>query len=355
MSGIWSRKLELSIFGESHGPCVGITINGLPAGHVLDISTIQEELNRRRPGQNKLVTQRKETDQFEIISGVLDDKTTGAPLTMLIQNQNTRSKDYSVLKEKMRPGHADYPSWVKFGGHSDYRGGGHFSGRLTAGLVFAGAICKTILKEQNIQIGTQITNIGGCKDRLMDVVTTDTLNHLMDLQFPVLDPEVGEEMKSRIQEVQSEGDSIGGEVRCFAINVPPGLGEPFFDSFESVLSHLLFSIPAVKGLSFGSGFKLIEMRGSEANDLYHMSETGVRTKTNHNGGLLGGITNGMPVDFKVAIKPTPSIGKQQQTVNIAKMQDDTLLIEGRHDPCIVPRILPVLEAVLAIVLLDFMM
>ncbi len=353
MSGIWKSNIGLSIFGESHGEAVGITISNIKAGLKLDDDYIQSELDRRRPGQNKLVTSRNEKDKFEILSGVFEGFTTGAPLTMIIKNTNTRSKDYSNVKNRIRPGHADYTAKVKYDNFSDYRGGGHFSGRLTAGLVFAGAIAKLVLKEKNILIGAQISQIANIEDEIIkDEVSTEVINNLLASSFPVINEKKANEMKERILASKEEGDSIGGKIRCFALNVPAGLGDPFFESFESTLSQLVFSVPAVKGLEFGTGFDLCEMKGSDANDEYFISQNEIKTYSNHNGGILGGITNGSVIDFSVAIKPTPSISKEQRTVDFAKRENDKLLIEGRHDPCIVPRAVPVIEAVLALAILD---
>ncbi|MCH4889985.1 chorismate synthase [Acidaminobacter sp. JC074] len=352
MSGIWKSNLGLSIFGESHGPMVGITMTGVKAGHKLDLDFIQSELNRRKPGKSLMETQRREDDLFKIVSGEFNGFTTGAPLTMMIENTNQRSRDYTGLKERLRPGHADLTANIKYNEFHDYRGGGHFSGRLTAGIVFAGAVAKSILKESGIIIGCQIKSIGDVEDREITTLDEKTLD-LLKGAFPVADSEKKSQMEERILEARQAHDSIGGKVRCFAINVPAGLGDPFFESFESVLSQLVFSIPAIKALEFGSGVELASMKGSEANDPYYFDEN-IKTRTNHNGGILGGITNGMPVDFTVTVKPTPSIGKTQESVNYQTKESVDLAITGRHDPCIVPRVLPVLEAVLAITILDRM-
>lgn len=354
MSGIWKRNIGLSIFGESHGKGLGITINGLKAGTILDLAFITSEMQRRRPGYQTYASSRKEADVFEIISGVFEGKVTGAPLTMMIKNTDIRSKDYTITKDLIRPGHADHTALVKYQGFSDYRGSGHFSGRITAGLVFAGAVAKSILKEKGILVGGQISKIGHVRDQRLQDVSFETIQALLNAPFPTVDPMVAEEMKSLIHEVQEDQDSVGGEIRCFALNVPVGLGDPFFESFESVLSQLIFSIPAVKGLSFGSGFKLSDMNGSESNDAYRYKAGEIQAKTNHNGGIIGGITNGMPVDFSVVIKATPSIGKSQETVDTRRQENAMLATDGRHDPCIVPRVVPVVEAVLALTLVDFL-
>lgn len=352
MSGIWKSKLGLSIFGESHGSCVGITITGIKAGHLLDLEFIQSELNRRKPGKSLLETQRKEDDIFKIISGEFNGYTTGAPLTMIIENTNQRSRDYTGLKERLRPGHADLTANIKYEEFHDYRGGGHFSGRLTAGIVFAGAVAKSILKDKNIVIGSQITSIGTSDDDKLERLNEDTIN-LLKTDFPVLNGNIKNEMQSKILKARKEKDSVGGKVRCFAVNVPAGLGDPYFESFESVLSQLVFSIPAIKALEFGAGIEFSRMNGSIANDCFYFDKS-IKTSTNHNGGILGGITNGMPIDFTVTVKPTPSIGITQKSVNYSTKESVDLSIEGRHDPCIVPRVIPVLESVLAITILDRM-
>lgn len=352
MSGIWKNNIGLSIFGESHGEVVGITISNLKPGLEIDSEFIQSELNRRRPGTSNLVTPRNEADKFKIISGVFENKTTGAPLTMIIENTNTRSRDYSNVKDRVRPGHADYPSKVKYEGFSDYRGGGHFSGRLTAGLVFAGAVAKTILRKSDIFIGAEIVGIGKVKTEGTTVINKDMIKVLNEDTFPVVDENLKEKMVQEITTARENHDSVGGKIRCVGINIPVGLGNPFFESFESTLSQLIFSVPAVKGIEFGSGFDLCEMNGSEANDEYYMDGDKVKTYTNHNGGILGGITNGMDIDFSVAIKPTPSIAKKQRTVDLLENVDAEVIIQGRHDPCIVPRAIPVIESVLAITILD---
>ncbi len=353
MSGIWKHNIGLSIFGESHGEVVGITISGLKPGVVIDHSFIQSELDRRKPGQSEMTTSRKEADDFSIISGTFENKTTGAPLTMIIKNTNTRSKDYDGIIDRLRPGHADYTAKIKYEGFTDYRGGGHFSGRLTAGIVFAGAIAKIILKEQGILIGAQITAIGDVTDDVLSsVVTSDDLKRL-NKKFPVLNDHIEKEMENAIISAKKQEDSVGGKVRCFALNVPVGLGDPYFESFESILSQLIFSVPAIKGLEFGSGVNLASMMGSEANDCYYYDD-GIKTRTNHNGGILGGITNGMPVDFTVTVKPTPSISKPQESINFKTNEAVELSVQGRHDPCIVPRVIPVLESVLALTILDLL-
>lgn len=356
MSGMWGSKIKLSIFGESHGNAIGITIDGLPAGFSIDMDKIMMEMARRAPGKSSLSTPRKESDIPEILSGYFEGKTTGAPLCAIIRNSNTKSKDYSKLKDVMRPGHADYTGAVRYKGFNDYRGGGHFSGRITAPLVFAGAICKQILEVKGIIISAHINSIGKIKDCsfLESDISDELLNSFKEKELPLINTKLEDEMRQEILSSRSSGDSIGGTIECAILGVSPGIGDPFFDSVESTLAHLMFSVPAVKGIEFGKGFDISKMRGSEANDEYYLENGNIKTKTNNNGGILGGITNGMPIIFNVAIKPTASIFKEQNTVNIITMEETTLCIEGRHDPCIVQRALPVIEAVAAIGITELM-
>lgn len=356
MSGMWGSKIKLSIFGESHGNAIGITIDGLPAGFSIDMDKIMMEMARRAPGKSSLSTPRKESDIPEILSGYFEGKTTGTPLCAIIRNSNTKSKDYSKLKDVMRPGHADYTGAVRYKGFNDYRGGGHFSGRITAPLVFAGAICKQILEVKGIIISAHINSIGKIKDCsfLESDISDELLNSFKEKELPLINTKLEDEMRQEILSARSSGDSIGGTIECAILGVSPGIGDPFFDSVESTLAHLMFSVPAVKGIEFGKGFDISKMRGSEANDEYYLENGNIKTKTNNNGGILGGITNGMPIIFNVAIKPTASIFKEQNTVNIVTMEETTLYIEGRHDPCIVQRALPVIEAVAAIGITELM-
>lgn len=356
MSGMWGSKIKLSIFGESHGNAIGITIDGLPAGFYIDMDKIMMEMARRAPGKSSLSTPRKESDIPEILSGYFEGKTTGAPLCAIIRNSNTKSKDYSKLKDVMRPGHADYTGAVRYKGFNDYRGGGHFSGRITAPLVFAGAICKQILEVKGIIVSAHINSIGKIKDCsfLESDISDELLNSFKEKELPLINTKLEDEMRQEILSARSSGDSIGGTIECAILGVSPGIGDPFFDSVESTLAHLMFSVPAVKGIEFGKGFDISKMRGSEANDEYYLENGNIKTKTNNNGGILGGITNGMPIIFNVAIKPTASIFKEQNTVNIVTMEETTLYIEGRHDPCIVQRALPVIEAVAAIGITELM-
>lgn len=356
MSGMWGSKIKLSIFGESHGNAIGITIDGLPAGFSIDMDKIMMEMSRRAPGKSSLSTPRKESDIPEILSGYFEGKTTGTPLCAIIRNSNTKSKDYSKLKDVMRPGHADYTGAVRYKGFNDYRGGGHFSGRITAPLVFAGAICKQILEVKGIIVSAHINSIGKIKDCsfLESDISDELLNSFKENELPLINTKLEDEMRQEILSARSSGDSIGGTIECAILGVSPGIGDPFFDSVESTLAHLMFSVPAVKGIEFGKGFDISKMRGLEANDEYYLENGNIKTKTNNNGGILGGITNGMPIIFNVAIKPTASIFKEQNTVNIVTMEETTLCIEGRHDPCIVQRALPVIEAVAAIGITELM-
>lgn len=356
MSGTWGKNIELAIFGESHGEAIGITINGLEPGINLDLDYIKEEMARRAPGQNDLSTPRKEGDEFHILSGYFNGKTTGTPLTMIIYNTNQHSKDYDKTKDIVRPSHGDLTGYVKYKGFNDYRGGGHFSGRITAPLVFAGAVCKQVLKEKGIIIGSHIKSIKDINDENFNNknLCEEKLKDLRKEHFPVINKSSEEKMKEVIRNARDMKDSVGGIVECAAINLPAGIGSPFFDSVESTLSSLLFSIPGVKGVEFGIGFDITKLYGSEANDEYIVKNDKIETTSNNNGGILGGITNGMPIVFRVAMKPTPSIGKMQKTVDIKTMENRTIEIVGRHDPCIAIRALPVVEAAAAIAILDLL-
>ncbi len=359
MSGIWGNNLELSIFGESHGRAIGITINGLPAGFEIDMDAVMVEMARRAPGQNELTTPRKEKDEPDIVSGMLDGKTTGAPLTALIWNTNTRSKDYSQMKKLMRPGQADYPGKIRYDGHNDYRGSGHFSGRITAPLVFAGAIAQQWLRQRDVIVGSHIQSIASVEDDRFGSqkqLTFEEVEALKKVQLPVFNDAKREEMRQVIIDAKDDQDSVGGVVETFVLGIDAGFGNPFFDSVESTLAHLVFAVPATKGIEFGAGFDITKMRGSEANDSYYYDENNqIKTRTNNNGGILGGITYGMPIVFRTAIKPPASIEKKQQTIDIEEGENAELEVFGRHDPCIVPRVLPVLEAVTALGLMDLML
>ncbi|MDK2827532.1 chorismate synthase [Clostridium butyricum] len=357
MSGMWGNKLKVSIFGESHGAGIGITIDGLPSGIEIDMEEVLKEMARRAPGKSRLSTARKEGDQPEILSGFFEGKTTGTPLCAVIRNSDQHSKDYGKLKDLMRPGHADYPGFIRYKGFNDYRGGGHFSGRITAPLVFAGAVCKQILNIKGINVGAHVKSIGTIYDKSFDEVelTKELLDNLKINELPLLCSEKEEMMRNAILEARSDCDSVGGTIECTVIGIDAGVGNPFFDSVESTLAHLMFSVPAVKGIEFGKGFEMSELRGSQCNDEYYYDGDKVKTYTNNNGGITGGITNGMPILFKVGIKPTPSIAKKQRTIDIAENKESELIIEGRHDPCIVQRAVPVIEAVTAIGILDLVL
>lgn len=356
MSSMFGNKLKISIFGESHGAAVGVTLDGLPSGIELDLNYINEQMLRRVPGNSNLSTTRNEKDLYNILSGYFNGKTTGTPLCAIIYNEDKKSKDYDILKHNMRPGHSDYPGFIKYLGFNDYRGGGHFSGRITAPLLFAGAIAMQILeKNKNIYIGSRIKNISKIQDEDISNLNINSLKNLKNMKFPVISEDKSIKMQSEILKAKEDGDSVGGIVETFIINTDAGLGQPFFDSVESKLSHMIFSIPSVKGIEFGEGFNITKMRGSESNDSYYVQNNNISTTSNNNGGIIGGITNGMPIIFRTAIKPTPSISILQNTVNISSMENTNLQISGRHDPCIVPRALPVIEGAAAIVILDLIL
>ena len=354
MSGVWGNNIKVSIFGESHGNAIGINIDGLPSGFEIDMDKILLEMERRAPGKNQLSTSRKEADLPEILSGFFEGRTTGTPLCAIIRNSDTRSKDYAKTKDFMRPGHADFTGYERYSGFNDYRGGGHFSGRITAPLVFAGAICKQILEEKGIFIGAHISSIKDIEDENFNSIniSKEDLLELRKKELPLINTSLEEKMKHTIMQAKYDGDSVGGTIECAVVGIKPGVGNPFFDSVESTLAHLMFSVPAVKGIEFGKGFDMTKLFGSEANDEYYYDGDLVKTKTNNNGGILGGISNGMPIVFKVAVKPTASILKEQNTIDIKNKKDVKFRIEGRHDPCIVQRAVPVIEAVTAIGILD---
>ena len=352
MSSTYGESLKLSIFGQSHGPAVGMVLDGIPAGLPVDLEALQTFLNRRAPGQNDWSTPRKEEDRPEFLSGILDGFTCGAPIAAAIYNRNTRSGDYANLKDCPRPGHADYTAQIKYVGFQDAAGGGHFSGRLTAPLCIAGGLCKQWLALNGIAIGGRILSIAGCDE------TDDPLDPCVPEipaigpDFPVVNPRVGEAMRQAIAQARKDGDSVGGVIECVITGLPAGLGEPMFGGVESKLAQILYGIPAVKGVSFGDGFAVAGMRGSQCNDPFTIEDGVVRTTSNHCGGILGGITNAMPVIFRIAVKPTPSIARPQQSVSLSRREETTLEIHGRHDPCIVPRAVPCVEAAAAIAVYD---
>ena len=352
MKNTFGHHLAVTLFGESHGPAIGAVVDGLCPGLPIDTDNISRMLRLRQPGGN-ISTSRQEKDAFQIVSGAVNGITTGTPLTILIYNQDTKSADYAQMDALMRPGHADYPAQCKYHGYQDKRGGGHFSGRITAALVAAGAICHAALQAKGIFIGTHIGRCAGIADRPFENLLED-IDTLSTRLFPALDEEKAEAMQNAILAAKAEGDSVGGVLETAIVGLPAGVGEPWFDSFESMLSHILFSVPGVKGVEFGDGFALAEMKGSQANDALCYEAGAVVAKTNHNGGIGGGITSGMPVIFRCAIKPTPSIAKAQQTVDILKQETATLEIKGRHDPAIVHRARIVIDAVTAIAVYDML-
>lgn len=352
MSSTYGEILKLSIFGQSHGPAVGMTLDGIPAGLPVDFDKLQTFLNRRAPGQNNYSTPRREEDKPEFIAGVLNGYTTGAPITAIIRNKNTRSEDYKNLTDVPRPGHADYTAQIKYRGYQDTAGGGHFSGRLTAPLCVAGGLCKQWLEQKNIHIGAHISVIAGVADDPVFLDWTNPDLNAIGKDFPVLNAESGRKMREEIEKAREDGDSVGGLIECIATGIPTGLGEPMFGGMESRIAHIVYGIPAVKGLEFGSGFSGSYLRGSQNNDSYIIQDGKICTDRNYAGGILGGITNGMPLVFQVAIKPTPSISRVQNSVSLSLMEEQTLEIKGRHDPCIVPRAVPVVEAAAAIAIMD---
>ncbi len=349
--------MRYSIFGESHGPAIGVVLEQVPPGLVLDREAISKEMARRAPGKSPLSTARKEADVPEILSGVFDGKTTGTPLCAIIHNSDHHSKDYAKTRFLARPSHGDYTGFVRYQGCNDYRGGGHFSGRLTAPLVFAGAVAKQLLAQRGITVGAHISQIGTVKDKsFADTQLTPTLfQTLSEKAFPTVDDQAGAAMQAEILQAREELDSIGGAIQCAVLGLPVGVGSPDLGcNVEGVLAQHLFAVPAVKGISFGVGFDFASMRGSQANDPFYMDGGQVKTRTNHSGGVNGGISNGMPVLFQVAIRPTPSIGQEQNTINFSTMEDAKLTIQGRHDPCIVHRAVPVIEAAAALAICELL-
>ncbi len=354
MSSRWGEQFCISIFGESHGASIGVVIDGLPSGIPLDLAEISQFMQRRAPGRNKTSTARQESDLPQIQSGFHNGVTTGTPLCAVIANSDTHSSDYAPFSAIARPGHADYTGAVRYGGHQDVRGGGHFSGRLTAPLCFAGAVAKQLLKQKGILVGAHIAQIAGVSDLAFDPVSldADTLLCAGQRDFPVLDVQAGETMREKIEAARMAQDSVGGVVECAAIGLPAGIGSPMFGGLENRIASIVFGIPAVKGLEFGAGFAVAQRYGSENNDAFCLQNGQIRTATNHAGGILGGISNGMPVVFRAAFKPTPSISQEQHTVDFRAMQETSIAIHGRHDPCVVGRAVPVVEAAAAIAIAD---
>ncbi len=355
MSATWGNKLKITIFGESHSDAIGVVLDGVPAGVKLNFKEIRKQMTRRAPNGGEFSTPRKEADNAEILCGVLNGITEGTPICAVIKNTNTKSSDYSQLKDVMRPSHADYGYRVKYNGFNDIRGGGASSGRLTAAIVFAGAIARQLLKKKHINVVSHILSVGPVKDeRFATEIEKPLVERLSGSVLPLINKEKEDDIKEIIACARRDGDSVGGVIECAVTGLKAGFGDPMFDSIESTISSLLFSVPAVKGVEFGCGYDMTAMRGSEANDCWYYDRNGaLRTRTNNNGGVLGGISTGMPVVFNVAIKPTASIFKEQDTVNVATHENVTLSLKGRHDPCIVVRALPVIEAVAALAIYQF--
>ncbi len=346
MSSSYGENIRLTIFGQSHSPAIGMTLEGIPAGNRIDMEALRKFLGRRAPGGASWSTPRKEADLPEFLGGLVDDTTCGAPLAAIIHNTNTKSSDYEELRRVPRPGHADLTAQIKYGGFQDVSGGGHFSGRLTAPMCIAGGICRQLLAKESISVMARVLCVGDIKDEGVFSAPLD------DKLFPVVSDTQGEKMKELIDTVRAEGDSIGGVIECVVTGLPAGLGDPMFDGMENRISSAVFGIPAVKGIEFGAGFSSSELFGSENNDEFFINDGRVETVTNNCGGILGGITDGMPLSFKAAFKPTPSIAKEQNSVDLKTMTDTKLSIKGRHDPCIVLRALPCVEAACALAVYD---
>ncbi len=345
MSSSFNGNIKFTIFGQSHSPAIGVTVEGLPAGFEPDMSELARFMQRRAPGRNEFSTPRSEADVPEFISGLFDGRLCGTPLTAIIKNTNTRSGDYSELKYKPRPGHADFTAAERYNNAQDYTGGGHFSGRLTAPLCIVGGLCLQLLRAEGISVVTRIAELGGVADK-GEICST------ADKPFPVVNDECGEKMKAAILSAKAEGDSVGGIIECAVSGCPAGIGDPMFGGMENRISSLVFGIPAVKGIEFGAGFDAAKMLGSENNDPFAVENGNIITKTNNCGGILGGITTGMPIVFRAAVKPTPSIAREQDTVDLRTMENTKLTVHGRHDPCIVPRAVPCIEAAAAIAVYD---
>lgn len=352
MKNIYGNNLTLTLFGESHGEAIGAVLDGIAPGIEVNEDFVRHQLNLRRPSGD-ISTARSEADLFSIKSGVVNGRTTGTPICIIIENQNKQSRDYSALDGKARPGHADFAAFEKYHGFEDRRGGGHFSGRITAALVAASAIVIYALKQKGILIATHIKKCAGVSDRDFKDLSVDILS-LNEMVFPVLDSKAGELMQENILKAKSELDSVGGMLETVITGMPAGVGEPWFDSVEGMLSHGLFSIPAIKGVQFGDGFALCDMRGSQANDCFATENGKVYTLTNHNGGINGGITNGMPIVFSCAVKPTPSIAKEQDTIDFNRGENVKISIGGRHDPCIVHRARVVVDSIAALTVADLL-
>ena len=354
MSNLIGNRFRVLIYGQSHAPSIGAVIEGLPAGFAPDWDAVHTFMARRAPGGNAMSTARKEADLPEILSGLNErGETCGAPLAMRIVNGDTRSQDYAKLRDVPRPGHADYPAYVKFGGANDIRGGGQFSGRLTAPLCFAGALAMQLLAREGVRVRAHIAQIEGIHDAPVDFANPD-LDSIQSGELTVVDSAAGEQMREAILTAKSDCDSVGGVIECFATGLPAGLGDPMFDGVENRLARAIWGVPAVRGVEFGAGFAAASMRGSAHNDAYRAQDGRIVTETNRHGGVLGGITTGMPIVVRAAIKPTPSIAREQESVSLSRNENEMLAVRGRHDPCIVPRAVPCIEAAVAVVLYDLL-
>lgn len=347
MGSVFGRNLKISLFGESHGAGIGVVIDGFPAGVVIEREHITRAMNRRKPG-GPLATSRREADEVEILSGLLNGCTTGAPIGAIIRNTDPHSADYQAHYDIPRPSHSDYPASVKYHHHHDIRGGGHFSARITAPLVFAGALCQEYLSQKGIVLAAHLYAVQDVVDEPLSSMAEGDYAFLLEKEFPVINDTAGEAMQAIIRDAKERGDSVGGIVECGIYGFPPGVGSPFFDSLESTISHIVFSVPAVKGVEFGDGFGMVHAFGSENNDCYIYRDGKIRTATNHAGGICGGLSTGMPIVFRAVLKPTASIYLPQQTLNVTTMEETTLQIRGRHDPCVAVRGVPVIEAAAAI-------
>lgn len=357
MGSYFGNNIRISVFGQSHSEGIGIVIDGFPAGFSINREALNNFMSRRAPGRNDYSTKRKEADEPVFLSGIVDDVTCGAPICAVITNSDTRSKDYINIMDIPRPAHADYSAQCKFGGYQDVRGGGHFSGRLTAPLCIAGAICMQYLADKGIHIGAHISSISDISDVRFNPLgePVELLDSIKASDFPVIDPSAKEAMCTKILEAKADADSVGGTIECIVTGLPAGIGEPMFGGLENIISSAVFAVPAIKGIEFGNGFACAELRGSENNDPFYYTEDGsIRTATNNHGGILGGISSGMPLLFRVAVKPTPSIGKEQHSISFSEGKDSPLVIHGRHDPCILQRAVPCIEAVTAIALADLL-
>lgn len=356
MSSEIGKALKIQVFGQSHGPAIGVVVDGLPAGFKLDEEALYSFLSRRKPGTSRLSTQRREDDRPRFLSGLVDGVTAGSPLCAVIENGDTRSGDYAELLDLPRPSHADYTARMRYGAAVDMRGSGHFSGRLTAPLCVAGGIAKQILEGKGIYVGAHLLSIEHERDEPFPLhPTRELFDAVAQKSIPVLSDEAGERMAQAVEAARAEADSVGGVIECAAVGLPAGLGSPMFDGVENRLAAALFGVPAVKGVEFGAGFEAAAMRGSQHNDPYIVENGRIMTAKNDAGGIIGGITTGMPVVLKCAMKPTPSIGRPQQTVSLSQMAPATLTVKGRHDPCVAIRAVPVIEAVTAFTLLDILL